>query len=131
MSQGADGPIFTWTVESADPIDPNSPCAATILSKAEIMSSLTCFRAVKRAYINGKAVIPGWDSTYGVWKITGVNFPAGAEPGPIGTIGFELDAKGSCPTLAALCRGSTSGLCTYALFDATKKCCPSGGVDVV
>ena len=125
VTAGKDGPIYTWTVLSAPPVDPSSKCAATTLFKAEFWSSLSCFRAVKRAYINGKAVAPTWDSTYGVWKITSVNFAQSEVPGAVGTIGLELSATGSCPTLETLCNGS-GGTCTYSLFDASKTCCPGG-----
>ena len=129
VSQGKDGLIYTWTVESADPIDPSSPCAATTLYKAEFWSNANCYRAVRRAYINGKAVSPSWDPVNSIWKVTNIKFGASdPEPGAVGTIGFELSSSGPCPTLEALCH---NGNCIYSLFDVSKTCCPGGTVDVV
>ena len=126
-SKGTLGSIYTWTVLSSTPIDPKSPCANTLLYKAEIWSNPNCVRAVRRAYINGQAVSPSWDPVNAVWKVTNIKMSALKNPGPVGTIGFELDANGPCPTLNSLCH-NVNGICEYALFDASKTCCPEGSI---
>ncbi|GAX74690.1 hypothetical protein CEUSTIGMA_g2138.t1 [Chlamydomonas eustigma] len=119
--------LYTFTVLSNHSIDPSSPCANTTLYKTEFWSSLTCYRAVSEAYINGRKVSPSWDSTYGVWKITDIGFAAPAVPGTVGTLGIVLSGSGTCPTLTQLC-SPHDGICQYAMFDESKKCCPTGSL---
>lgn len=92
----------------------------------EFYSSPTCKRAVYKAYINGRAVIPGWDDKTGVTKVTSIGFSALPAPGIVGTIGLELESNGPCPTLRSLCRGSST--CQWAAFDMSKLCCPLGNI---
>ena len=96
-----------------------------MLYKAEFWSNRHCLRAVRRAYINGVAVPPSWDPVNAVWKITNVRYSALSKPGTVGTLGFELDAKGPCPSLTSLCNNA-NGFCDYWLFDESKTCCPGG-----
>lgn len=145
VSNGTIGPIYTWTVISNPPIDPNGPCASTnLLFKAEFWSNLNCYRAVRRAFINNQAVSPSWDPVNAVWKVTNINIAASeisaisatgqktkvyTSKSTVGTIGFELDPYGPCPTLNSLCHNS-NGNCDYRLFDTSKKCCPGGSIPI-
>ena len=104
-----------WPVVSdVPPIDPNNPCANTTLNKIE---NIYCTHAVANAFVDGLSVSPVFDAIHGVYKIASISStPA--------TIGFELNANGSCPTLNAFCH--TGVACYYAMFDASRKCCPWG-----
>ena len=96
-----------------------------MLYKAEFWSNRNCLRAVRRAYINGVPVSPSWDPVNAVWKITNIQTSAAGQT--VGTLGFELDANGPCPTLNSLCYKSR-GFCQYSLFDTSKTCCPIGSL---
>ena len=84
-------------------------------------STLTCRFSFKQAYVNGVKVPYTWDNQHGVFRL--VNIPQAGTPGS--QVCLDLLANSACPTLAEFCAGGSNGMCNYAVFDKTSKCCPT------
>ncbi|PNW76068.1 hypothetical protein CHLRE_12g549000v5 [Chlamydomonas reinhardtii] len=111
---------YCWTATTVAPYDPTSPCGKTNeLYKAEFYVRNNTRGAVTGLTAAGKSWSPVWDSDGKVFRLTNLMW----------TVDFVNTNKPQiCVELTGITLGQfcVTANCQYALFDASKSCCPMG-----